>query len=493
MMRLWRITALICAGGCAVSLSSLAQMMEQPEVDLRQGLVVHHQVEINLHQDKDGLLGGQDFAQPMDLADCTLSFCLSFPEVPGGGGDHRLRFAAMRIGELDLSLAVTPQGHLLLQGDDNLRIVCDNPLKAGRNAIAICVKRDSKQSLSALWLDGVEQASFPTMPGRGNLTELVIGGMELGQGVISDIRLYNRSLTRPELMALAQQAQDGAVQPPHEVLALIGGTEATALAESGWLDAMLSLRLVETLEHRAPALRDLAWEGDTVFEQKRPLNFGSIAQQLQRVRSRRALIMLGRQECMERGAEGVPAFRDTLTRLVLQCPPEAVLIGAVPFEKMNAPLPDLSSKNEALRLYDEAMREVAIENRGAFIDVRRSWRKQEAGWTRDGLTLNDNGARLLADIIAFYLGNNKSQDPAEPDLERLRSLAVQKEALWHRFWRPANWAFLYGDRTTQPSSRDHMDPNIRWFPQELEQYHALIDAKEQELQKLSQELRRKLP
>jgi hypothetical protein len=136
---------------------------------------------------------------------------------------------------------------------------------------------------------------------------------------------------------------------------------------------------------------------------------------------------------------------------------------------------------------------VAGENGGVFIDVASSWRRQEEGWTQDGLTLNDHGAELLADIIAFYLGNNKGPDPSEAELEKLRSLGMQKEALWHRYWRPSNWAFLYGDRTTQPSSRDHLNPNVRWFPQELEQYRALIDAKENELWKLSQELRRKLP
>ncbi|HEY1049368.1 MAG TPA: hypothetical protein VGE39_06425, partial [Prosthecobacter sp.] len=64
---------------------------------------------------------------------------------------------------------------------------------------------------------------------------------------------------------------------------------------------------------------------------------------------------------------------------------------------------------------------------------------------------------------------------------------------WHRYWRPANWAFLHGDRTAQPSSRDHVDPTQRWFPSELEKYPPLIQAKEDELWKLANDLGGKLP
>ena len=357
--------------------------------------------------------------------------------------------------------------------------------------MALCIKRDRREALSGLWVDGVERLSFALPPGvwdyHDTPVDLKPGGPGSANIQISDIRLYNRALSRAEIMALAQE--DVPRQTDYKSLALIGGSEAVGLAESGWLDAMLSLIPVKD----APALRDLSWEGDTVFQQQRPLNFGSIPQQLARVQARRALIMLGRQECLELGAAGVPAFREALTKLVQQCPRGVVIAGAVPFEKMGAPLPDLSLRNPELLLYDEAMRKVALENGGTFIDVARSWRKQEEGWTRDGLTLNDHGARLLADIIAFDLGNNRGPDPGEADLGRLRSLGREKQALWHRYWRPANWAFLYGDRTTQPSSRDHLSPNVRWFPQELEQYRTLIDAKENELWKLSRELGRKLP
>src|SRR6185369_6396731 len=66
---------------------------------------------------------------------------------------------------------------------------------------------------------------------------------------------------------------------------------------------------------------------------------------------------------------------------------------------------------------------------------------------------------------------------------------IAKNRLWFDYWRPQNWAFLNGDRITQPSSRDHRDPNIRWFPAEMEQFLPLIAAREEEIWKLAAELK----
>ena len=68
--------------------------------------------------------------------------------------------------------------------------------------------------------------------------------------------------------------------------------------------------------------------------------------------------------------------------------------------------------------------------------------------------------------------------------EELRQTILRKNRLWRQFWLPTNWAFLYGNRQTQPSSRDHNDSGFRWFPEEvqsivpqLEQMDSLIQTK----------------
>ncbi len=48
--------------------------------------------------------------------------------------------------------------------------------------------------------------------------------------------------------------------------------------------------------------------------------------------------------------------------------------------------------------------------------------------------------------------------------------------LWRRHWRPTNWAFLYGNRQTQPSSKDHRPGKPRWFPIEVDAIIPRIEA-----------------
>jgi hypothetical protein len=70
----------------------------------------------------------------------------------------------------------------------------------------------------------------------------------------------------------------------------------------------------------------------------------------------------------------------------------------------------------------------------------------------------------------------------------IRDLIAAKNRLWFHYYRPQNWAFLAGDRTNQPSSRDHLDPSKRWFPEELERFVPLIDAKDAEIWALAKKL-----
>jgi len=70
---------------------------------------------------------------------------------------------------------------------------------------------------------------------------------------------------------------------------------------------------------------------------------------------------------------------------------------------------------------------------------------------------------------------------APPAAEALRQSILARNRLWFDYWRPMNWAFLSGDRTEQPSSRDHRDPRVRWFPAEMNQFLPLIEFKEREI------------
>lgn len=338
-----------------------------------------------------------------------------------------------------------------------------DPAKA--HAVVASIKRDPRQALAGLWVDGVEVVSCSVPPGDVSLTDWKAE---------TNVTLYERALTRPEVLewGLQQVEPDG--------LAVIGGTEAVALVESGYLEAMWP---------DAPRLRSLAWEGDTAFRQDRPLNFGSLEQQLKRVNPKSVMLFFGRQECLENGKAGVAGFAAALRTQLKAWKLGGWLVGPVPFESKKPPLPDLSPQNDTLKAYNEALKALAAELQMNFIDLIAAWPKDKSDCTRDGLQLTDVGCKTLAGLLANALSGGKAQ-PADAAVV---ALVQQKNHLWNDYWRPSNWAFLYGDRTGQPSSRDHLNPSVRWFPQELENYRTLIAQKENELWKRKEELGRKLP
>jgi hypothetical protein len=50
------------------------------------------------------------------------------------------------------------------------------------------------------------------------------------------------------------------------------------------------------------------------------------------------------------------------------------------------------------------------------------------------------------------------------------------ERLWFDYWRPMNWAFLTGDRTNVPYSKDWKDADKRLFPEEMKDFEPLLET-----------------
>ncbi len=61
--------------------------------------------------------------------------------------------------------------------------------------------------------------------------------------------------------------------------------------------------------------------------------------------------------------------------------------------------------------------------------------------------------------------------------------------LWLQYWRPNNWAFMNGDRITQPTARDHRDGRIRWLNAEVEEFPGLIHEAEVKVDQLAKEMK----
>jgi hypothetical protein len=275
-----------------------------------------------------------------------------------------------------------------------------------------------------------------------------------------------------------------------DLVVFTGGEDMVATQENGYMEMLLQLSCAA--EHIR--YRNMAWEGDTVYEQRRDLNFASWSNQLQRVGATIVVAQFGQSESLQ-GKEKVSQFIRAYEKLLDTFEAQrrrVVVLSPTPFEKTDSF--DLTTRNDDLKIYVEAIRDLAKQRAYPFVDLFRPLRKSAGGephLTRDGLHLTARGHWLAAQETGRQLGwsapeirltmDASSGTISPPKFERMRQAIREKNQLWFDYWRPMNWAFLHGDRIEQPSSHDHRNPKVRWFPQEMEQFLPLIEAKEREV------------
>jgi len=151
------------------------------------------------------------------------------------------------------------------------------------------------------------------------------------------------------------------------------------------------------------------------------------------------------------------------------------VVTPVPFEDPLGLGLDLKARNATLGKHAATIRRLADKRGLPVVDVFRALNGKKA--TSDGQRLSRHGHWLAAQAFAEQLGYaepvSKISDTPKGGLqpataEELRQAVRAKDVMWRQFWVPPNWAFLYGNRQTQPSSRSHTDRGYRWFPEEIQ-------------------------
>ena len=277
---------------------------------------------------------------------------------------------------------------------------------------------------------------------------------------------------------------------PNDVVAFVGGEDVVEMQRNCFLEMLITLSF-PTNQLR---FRSLAWEGDTVFEQRRDLNFPPLAKQLERVGATVVFAQFGQSEAMRADAsvEKFIAAYEKLLDTLASGGRKVVLLSPTPIEPMHAPFPDLTTASRRVGHYGQMIREMAQRRGVVFVDLLSTMgprKDSHPTLTRDGLHLVESSHRFAADVVIAQLGLRPrplkdilmESTVLSEQLPAFHALIAAKNQLWFDYWRPQNWAFLAGDRTEQPSSRDHKNPKVRWFPQELEEFLPLIAAKEREI------------
>ena len=272
-----------------------------------------------------------------------------------------------------------------------------------------------------------------------------------------------------------------------DVVAFVGGADVAAAQHTGHLESLLVAKYPNV------RFRNFGWEGDTVFAQPRDYNFPPLSEHLRKAGATVIVVQFGRTEVFTPNGTKLfrPAYEKVLNTLA-SVTPRLVLVTPIPFEKpADSLLPDLSQRNADLREIHTVISEVGRARKLPVVDLFEVLSDPPANFTEDGLQLTPRGHAHAAMGFAKEIGlavkiGEPLENGAWPDAnyEKLRGAVITKNRLWFDYWRPQNWAFLGGDRIEQPSSRDHRDPKIRWFPAEMEKFQGLIAAREAEIASL---------
>jgi hypothetical protein len=280
----------------------------------------------------------------------------------------------------------------------------------------------------------------------------------------------------------------------NDVVAFVGGADVAAAQHSGHLESLLAI------QHRGMNVRfrNFGWEGDTVFEQPRDFAFPAIPSNMEKAGVTVVVLQFGRAEALS-GKKSVTDFRDAYAKLLDQFTPKfrtLILVTPVPFDKAHAPLPDLSRRNIDVSNRRDVILALGRERNLKVVDLFAALTETSGiRLTSDGLQLTAEGHAAVAKVFANQMGltepptgswdHKENGEWKDARYEAVRQAVIAKNRLWFDYSRPQNWAFLGGDRTTQPSSRDHRDPKLRWFPAEMEKFVPLIRDAEKRIDELA--------
>jgi hypothetical protein len=272
-----------------------------------------------------------------------------------------------------------------------------------------------------------------------------------------------------------------------ETISLIGGSEMEEMAEAGYFEALLQ----NSFAQKRPQVRSIAWSADTVYRQQRPMFFftaqgdtreGSVPDGRERIAPGVIIVQFGKMESLD-GEAALPGFEKTFDTLVVELKkisPRIVLVSPSPFF-VTGPAVDLTAeRNRTLAKYAAAVQVISNRHKTVFVDLGAALDASDKTLSRNGVHLSDKGKKVTAGKLADALWDSEKPDAANGPL---RSAIQKKNFLWQQYFRPTNWAFLYGDRQHVPSSRDHKDTERRWFIEELNQLPGRLAAADSDIWK----------
>jgi len=263
-------------------------------------------------------------------------------------------------------------------------------------------------------------------------------------------------------------AVEGLQLKPGDYIAIVGNGLADRLQHDGWLETLLQAQFPD--QHLV--IRNLGFAGDELTAQMRCDNFGNADDWLTRTRADVVFAFFGYNESFA-GPAGMARFKQDLANYIRNLaqhkynsntPPRLVLFSPIGHENLHdSNLPDGVTNNVNLKLYTEAMAEVAKQNGVLFVDLYtpslKLYQRASKPLTIDGVHLSEKGDQALASIIVKNLFPEAQITRRDlVALEKLRTAVLDKNFYWFNRYRTVDGYNVYGGR----SQMKYVDDISNW-------------------------------
>ena len=265
--------------------------------------------------------------------------------------------------------------------------------------------------------------------------------------------------------ALAVAGEPPLDPQPGDHICLIGNELGERMQHHDFFETLLHQQFPD----RELVVRNLCFPGDEVTTRIRSKNFGTPDAHLEHSGADVVLMFFGFNESFA-GQAGLAGFKRDLAATIAamqeqtyngESAPRLVLISPTAYvvDPSNEHLPRGEAENDRLRLYADAMAEVAEQTGIGYVDLLEPTESLLAenstvldtsdpatgeAFTLDGVHLTENGYRALAPILLKRLcGESPTIDELD---ETLRAEVADKNFHWWHRYRAVNGFSIYGDR-----------------------------------------------
>lgn len=237
-----------------------------------------------------------------------------------------------------------------------------------------------------------------------------------------------------------------------DTVAIVGNGLADRMQHDGWTETLV--------QAGAPGMeltfRNMSLTGDRPNKYPRSRGFTAMPQYLQQVGADVIIAMFGYNESFDTKPEdhekNLAQMIETYRKAVPngETMPRIILCSPIAHENLkDRNLPNGRANNKRLLAITEATRVAADKNGVAFVDLYHPslelYSKAKSPLTINGIHLNEDGNRLIGEVIAKAL--LKKEVTASPSHQPLREAVLDKNWHWHNRYRATDGNDVWGGRS----------------------------------------------